>query len=464
MGRINKSSNLSSIFMRYVLVMLGALVAFGVSIYLMLYILVYTGFVYPANFAEHRIQESYDILLNADEVTKDMIPPLCHYIIFSKDGEKKQGNLSEQYEQIAWEVANHKKASGEYFYKVISRPEEYVVLQYSLTPQYRSAFLREYFIGPQSVMTIIIVLGSIAIIVFPSIRFGKKIRNQMQPMLNAIEQIKNQNLDYEILHSGIKEFDDCLAAIDEMSHALKESLEEQWSTEQKKNMQMSALAHDIKTPLTIVKGNAELLLETELTNEQKNNVNYVLNATTQIQNYIQELIAVTKSLMHSDTDTYTSVKAADFFKDIKKQTLGLAKIYHIKIDWMERENNDTITIVYDQVVRAIMNVIQNAVEHSKMDGIIQVDAKVQDDRITFTVEDSGSGFSKEALVHGTEQFFMDDASRSGEAHYGIGLFMAKSVAEKYGGGIVLENSEKTGGARVKIFFGKNMSCVILDTD
>lgn len=55
-------------------------------------------FVYPANFAEQRIQEAYATILNADEVTKDMIPPLCHYIIFSKDGEKNketfQNNMS----------------------------------------------------------------------------------------------------------------------------------------------------------------------------------------------------------------------------------------------------------------------------------------------------------------------------------------------------------------------------------
>ena len=134
-----------------------------------------------------------------------------------------------------------------------------------------------------------IVAGAIAIIIFPSIRFGKRIRKQMQPVLNAIEQIKNQNLEYESPYSGIKEFDDCLSAIDDMRHALKESLEQQWKTEQEKNRQMSALAHDIKTPLTIVRGNTELLLETELTKEQENNVNYVLNGTTQIQNYIQKL-------------------------------------------------------------------------------------------------------------------------------------------------------------------------------
>ena len=52
-----------------------------------------------------------------------------------------------------------------------------------------------------------------------------------------------------------------------------------------------------------------------------------------------------------------------------------------------------------------MNVIQNAVEHTKENGIIYIDAKEQDGRLTFIVEDSGSGFTKEALLHGTEQFF-----------------------------------------------------------
>ena len=56
--------------------------------------------------------------------------------------------------------------------------------------------------------------------------------------------------------------------------------------------------------------------------------------------------------------------------------------------------------------RAVMNVIQNAVEHTKENGIIYIDAKEQDGRLTFIVEDSGSGFTKEALLHGTEQFFI----------------------------------------------------------
>ena len=451
MGRVKRSNALSRIFMRYVLVMLGSLVGLVIVAYLLLYLLISVGCIYPANYAEQKINEAYDTILRADKVTAEMIPALCDYVIFSENGEKIGGDLSEQYEQIAWNVAKHGNASGKYFYKVIVRENEYVVLQYRLTPQYHSAFLREHFIGPQNVMIIMSVIGAIAIIIIPSIRFGKRIKKQMQPVLDAIGQIKDQNLEYETSCSGIKEFDDCLSAIDDMRDALRESLEKQWKTEQEKKQQMSALAHDIKTPLTIVRGNAELLSETELTTEQKKNITYVLNGTTQIQSYVKQLIDVTKSWNCSDV-TYTTVRLEDFFADIKEQALGLVEIYHQKIDWKAEQSDKKVTIAYDPMFRAVMNVIQNAVEHTKENGIIYIDAKEQDDRLTFIVEDSGSGFTKEALLHGTEQFFMDDTSRNGEAHYGMGLFFAKTVAEKYGGGIKLSNSENTGGARVEIFF------------
>lgn len=297
--------------MRYVLVMLGSLVGLVIVAWLLLSLLISVGCIYPANYAEQKINEAYDTILRADKVTAEMIPALCDYVIFSENGEKIGGDLSEQYEQIAWNVAKYGNASGKYFYKVIVRENEYVVLQYRLTPQYHSAFLREHFIGPQNVMSIMSVIGAVAIIIIPSIRFGKRIKKQMQPVLDAIRQIKDQNLEYETSCSGIKEFDDCLSAIDDMRDALRESLEKQWKTEQEKKQQMSALAHDIKTPLTIVRGNAELLSETELTTEQKNNITYVLNGTTQIQSYVKQLIDVTKSWNCSDV-TYTTVRLEDF--------------------------------------------------------------------------------------------------------------------------------------------------------
>lgn len=437
--------------MRYVLVMLGALFTLGVCTILIFNILVNTGSIYPANYAERKINEAYDLIQNADEVTEDMIPPLCHYVIFSMDGEKLGGDMSGPSVEIAWNVANHGSASGDYFYKVISRPKEYVVLQYSLTPQYQSAFLREHFIGPQNLMTIMVILGGIVIIILSSVCFGKKIKRKMQPVMKAVEKIKNQDLEYEVSYSGIKELDDCLSSIDDMRIALKHSLEQQWKTEQDKNRQMSALAHDIKTPLTVVRGNAELLSETELTEEQKNNIVYIINSALRIQSYVQKLIDVTKS-MDGYLNIPVNVMTEALLEDIRKQTLGLAEVYQLKINWEEQWNSKTVNVAYDQVIRAVMNIIQNAAEHTGKGGTINICIEEESGKFTFTVEDTGNGFTKEALLHGIEPFFMDDTSRSGEAHYGIGLFFAKTAAEKHGGGILLTNSEETGGAKVKICF------------
>ncbi|MCI5936139.1 MAG: HAMP domain-containing histidine kinase [Lachnospiraceae bacterium] len=453
MGRVEqrRGSTLSAIFLRYVLAMIGSLLTLGICTVLVFNILVNTGGIYPANYAERKIHEAYDMIQNADEVTENIIPPLCHYVIFSMGGEVLSGNIPEDSLEIAWNVANHGTASGNYFYKVIPRTDEYVVLQYSLTPQYQSAFLREHFIEPQNLMTIIVVLSGITIILLPSVRFGKKMKRKMKPVMNAVESIKNQDLEYDVAYSGVKEIDDCLSSIDEMRNALKDSLERQWKTEQEKNRQMSALAHDIKTPLTVISGNAELLSEMEMTEEQEKYIDYIVSSALQIQNYVQTLIEVTKSV-DGYQYRFEKISTEDLLSDIRKQTLGLSEVYNLKINWEEQYASETGSIVYDQVVRAVMNIIKNAAEHTPKGQTINIYIKEQNGELTFTVEDTGCGFTKEELLHGTEQFFMGDTSRSGGVHYGIGLFSAKSIAEKHGGRILLKNSEETGGAKVEICF------------
>ncbi len=129
MGRIEKKSNttLSQIFLKYVLVMLVGLLILGAGIIMVFHLLVNTNRIYPANYAERRIEEAYETLQNADKVTEDMIPLLSHYAVFSQDGNLLSGNMSDDTIPIARSAAIDGTASGKYFYKVIERPNEYVV-------------------------------------------------------------------------------------------------------------------------------------------------------------------------------------------------------------------------------------------------------------------------------------------------------------------------------------------------
>lgn len=448
MGRMSKST-LSRIFIKYVLVMLGALSAWIVAMCVIFSLMINTGFVYPANYAERRIDEAYEALQDADEITEDMIPPLCKYAFFSMDGKLIDGNIPQKSVQTAWQAVNHKNTSGNYFYKVVSRSDGYLVLQYSLTPKYSSTALNDRFIGPQNMMIVVTIIGIILIILVSSVRFGRKIRAKMTPLLNSIDKIKNQDLEYEVSYSGVKEIDDCISSIDDMKTALKASLEKQWKLEQDKNRQMSALAHDIKTPLTIVRGNAELLSETNPTEEQSKNIAYITNSAVQIQDYVQKLIDVTKST-DSLPARFEEVETQALLDDIRRRACGLAEVYHVRINWQEEYSSRKISVIYDQVMRAVMNVVQNAMEHTEAEKAINISIREEKQTLTICVEDFGKGFSEEALKHGTEQFFMDDSSRGSDSHYGIGLFFARTVAERHGGWVRLANSDVTGGARVEI--------------
>ena len=460
MGRV-KSKNkknkqgklgLGSMFEAYTFLMGFALVAWAAISLFAFDLLINAGVIYPADYAEYRISEVSEQIKTASEVTADLIPEVCRYVVFSEDGEVLSGDLDEKDVETAWKVLSNMNYSDGKYYKIIIRPGEYVVLQYRLKPQYKSMWMNEHLPNPQNFLTIFILICCLGIMQIFAKKFGLMIKKKMTPMMEALEQIGDRNLDFKVNYSGIREIDECLVALDDMRYALKTSLQKQWETEQEKSRQMSALAHDIKTPLTVVRGTSELLLETELTDEQKNYADYISGSALQIQNYVQTLIEVTKS-QEGIEQAPVKVKVFEILADIKKQTMGLSEVYQLQINWKEDcENEVVISVVYDHVVRAVMNAVRNAAEHTPEGGVINISATYRGGKLVFIVEDSGSGFTPETLVHGTEQFFMDDSSRTGGSHYGIGLFFAKKVAEEHSGEIVLANSKGTGGAKVEISF------------
>ena len=261
---------LGSMFEVYIFLMGFALLIWAAISYFAFGLLINAGVLYPANYAEYRINEAFEQIETASEVTEDLIPDVCRYVVFSEDGEVLSGNLGQKDVETAWKVLSNNNYSDGKFYKVVHRKDEYVVLQYRLKSQYKSMWMNEHLPNPDNLMILFIFFCCIGIMQIFAKRFGSVIRKKMTPMRGALEQIGDRNLDFKINYSGVREIDECLVALDDMRYALKTSLQKQWETEQEKSRQMSALAHDIKTPLTVVRGNSELLLETELTDEQKN--------------------------------------------------------------------------------------------------------------------------------------------------------------------------------------------------
>ena len=302
---------------------------------------------------------------------------------------------------------------------------------------------------PEILLYIFIAINCIAVCVILTAKFAKNMRTQLSPLFEATRQVAEQNLDFEVGHSKIKEFEDVLCSFANMKDNLKISLEKQWNAEQLQREQIAALAHDLKTPLTVIQGNIDLINETELDDEQRLYAGYITESSEQIGIYIKVLIDISRTIagyqLHLE-----KFDIADYMGQIKAQASSLCLTKGICLQLETGANLGTLKADKLLLERAIMNVISNALDYSPPQGTIYVTVQKTDCFLHISITDEGGGFTPEALHHAQKQFFMGDKSRTSNMHFGMGLYITSSIIKQHGGQLVLSNSKKTGGAQVII--------------
>ncbi|WP_242846971.1 sensor histidine kinase [Clostridium aceticum] len=386
----------------------------------------------------------------------DLLTPMSSFGVYSEDGHFLYGNFSLDNKEKNWDsYSKGDKSIGLSNYIIsIAREKDILIINYPLTMQFRSERLRKVLPNAEVAIVFLVFLQLITIIVLWSNRFAKRVNSELKALLITTEKIQEQNLDFNVDNSNIEEIDMVLKGIDKMKNSLKIALEEQWLLEKQKREQVSALAHDIKTPLTIVKGNTELLKETELTKEQKNYCNYIKESSEQMDEYIQQLLTFTKKEIDKGHPN-EKVKVIKVLNSLKNQSEALSKIKNINIVWeIDVEENLYIKGNENELERAMMNIIINAFDFSPNGSTIAIYGVADNYELTIQVIDQGNGFSKKMLRYGKEQFFMEKESRTKTGHHGLGLYIANTIITKYNGELALSNDENGGGAvtvKISIF-------------
>lgn len=442
---------LRSIFMQYALLL--ALIVFSIvaaNVGIFLYC-VNTGVICPLASVDAAINNAKENLQSARQVTASDIPFLCEYALFTKDGQYTGGSIDRDDSALIWKkcIENGRTSDNPYLYSVINRAEEILVLRYHMAAQFRNPTLRSIFPSAELIWSIIILSEILLSLIVISYTSGKYLGKKIDKLLAVVQRIERQDLDFEIEQSKLYEVDRALDALDHLRLALKQSLSKQWYDDKMRQDQLSALAHDLKTPLTIIRGNTELLFDTSLSAEQRECAEYIENSSLQMQNYVQTLIEATRS-WDSHQPCMQTIDMDSLFHELKNQINGLCAVNNISLRWDCRQYPPHITADYDLLIRMLVNVLSNAVEHTPRGGEVTFEVWEQNRELSFVVTDTGKGFSDEALKHATEQFFKDDVSRNSKTHYGIGLYVADSIAKKHNGKMLLENSPTAGGAKVTI--------------
>lgn len=448
---MKRSHTVKALFRRFAL---SLVVLLGVAILVPILLqttAVNMGIATRANQSELQVREIVPTLTVAPDVTKVVLPQGCRYLILDKDFNELYSNMAadEKEDALSYAKGEYINQGSKRQYVLVVRDNELCVLQYFIGSQFTVSWLPDFFPSPDTLMLVLIVVNSILVITLLTARFAKIFRKQLRPLMEATKEISEQNLDFEVGHSNIKEFEDVLCSFSSMKDNLKLSLEKQWNAEKLQREQIAALAHDLKTPLTVIQGNADLISETELNKEQRLYAEYISSSSEQMRLYIRTLIDISRAatgyqLHMEDIDLPAYVEQLRGHIDALCQTkkIGLqVEIEHLPA-----------VLPADKLLleRAIMNIVNNALDYSPQDSPILISMTGDKGSLTISVTDTGPGFSQEDLLHAEEQFYMADRSRSSNLHFGMGLFITKSIVQQHGGQLILSNSEKTGGAQVTI--------------
>ena len=280
------------------------------------------------------------------------------------------------------------------------------------------------------------------ILVFTALSIGlwiyRSIATPLVKLKKATQNIKEGNLDFVLDVEGNDEFSELCQDFEEMRKRLKESAEEKIILDKENKELISNISHDLKTPITAVKGYVEGIMDGVADTPEKMDryVKTIYNKTNEMDHLINELTFYSKIDTNRIPYTFSKLNVEDYFSDcaeevgLELETRGIELVYANYV-----ESGVQVIADGEQIRRVIHNLISNAIKYmDKPKGIIQLRIKDVGHFIQVEIEDNGKGIAAKDIVYIFDRFYRTDVSRnSSKGGSGIGLSIVKKILEDHGG-------------------------------
>lgn len=265
----------------------------------------------------------------------------------------------------------------------------------------------------------------------------------------AVRSIKEGNLDFEIKQESDDEIGQLCQDFEEMRLRLKANAEEKVAFDRENKELISNISHDLKTPITAIKGYVEGIMDGVADTPEKMDryIRTIYNKTNEMDLLINELTLYCKIDMNRIPYNFATISARDYFGDcaedlyMELESKGAEFKYR---NFMEKDFK--IIVDPEQMRRVINNIISNSLKYSdKPQTRITMHVKDVGDFVQVELGDNGKGISAKDLPYVFDRFYRTDASRnSSKGGSGIGLSIVKKIVEEHGGNIWVTSDEGAG--------------------
>ncbi len=278
----------------------------------------------------------------------------------------------------------------------------------------------------------------------------KGIAPQLKMLKVAANNIKEGNLDFSVASTGIDEMSELCNAFEDMRIRLKNNAKDRLEDEAEQRALISNIAHDLKTPITAIKGYAEGMLDgvADTPEKREKYVRTIYNKANEMNTLINELT------LYSNIDTnkipynFQKLNLHNYFSDCIEE-LGMdLENQHIRLDYSNFVDPDVLIIADpEQLGRIIHNIVSNSVKYMRADVPSKIAIVIKDvgDFVQIEITDNGKGIATHDLPYVFDRFYRADTSRNSAAGgSGIGLSIVKKIIEDHGGKIWVTSKENEG--------------------
>jgi signal transduction histidine kinase len=285
-----------------------------------------------------------------------------------------------------------------------------------------------------------LIVGILIIII--SFIVSKILTNPLIKLKNAALEVADGNYNQKISNKGNDELSELIKAFNKMTEKLAR-------LEKIRKESASDFAHELRTPVTTIKGYLEAI-EDEMISLDKNNMREMKEETDRIVSLIDKLNEFAEAQNKIFNLKKEKVNLADIIKMVLKRKEKAFKEKNLEIE-LEIEDKLIIEADRDSLFQIFNNLIENAVKYNEENGTIKVKSKLEKNKVMISIADTGIGISDEDLPYIFERFYRADKSRSTKnGGTGIGLAVTKELIDAHQAEIFVE-SDVSGSVFTVVF-------------
>ncbi len=393
--------------------------------------------------------EDREILEELDESLQEV----SAFVVVKKDQSLYYVSAETQYDPIVQQLTDLADTELEYYFNDIRRLVKKVTFTFEDGSQGSIYLVTKVNTMVSEALVAAMLFAMIAVLVVTGILLiiwlRRSIFRPMNELKDAMKKIAEGDLDTELETKEKGEIKDLFDNFEVMRKQLKNTADEKALVEKTNRELISNISHDLKTPITSIKGYVEGIMDGVADSPEKMNkyIRTIYNKANDMDLLINELTVYSQLDAKSIPYRFHQITVTDYFGDcIEEVGLDLEQ-KGIRFTYTNEVEDDVqIWADPEQLKRVINNIINNSVKYRRKEGAaISIHVADMKNLVRIDMEDNGKGIPAADLERIFERFYRTDASRnSAQGGSGIGLSISKKIVEEHGGEIWATGEEGKG--------------------